>query len=168
MYPYHNKNYPPAKQSAKTLSAQESPREEAPDQKLLDLLDQAIQYSLSEATFLDAMMKIISNTEDRALIRDLYFDEKKHISMLMQIYQSLTGSAPATPEIPLIQVTSVAWQNFQSGLMNTMEYTTFLRQLYNSFLSQDVRDMLFEIIVDEQNHSIAMNYLFSKYYTDRQ
>ena len=54
-------------------------------------------------------------------------------------------------------------KEIEKTLHQEMEQTDFFRELLVAIPETDLRDILFEIITDKQDHCIRLCFLFSKY-----
>lgn len=133
------------------------------DKKLLDMIQIGISDSAQTAFFYKTMMSVLRIPNDIEIVRNAYLDELKHIKLLQEIYYITSGEkAPEYTTMP-VSLSENLLENFQKAIFDSLEAADFYRELYFSFLNLEIRDMLFEILTDEQDHATRFNFLFSKY-----
>ena len=100
---------------------------------------------------------------DSETVKSLAYDEYKHRRLFEEIYAALTGSAPLPPEnIPAYKPEGSLTDEFTNSLFGELEAVELYRDIMSSIENLSVRDMIFEIITDEQSHADIINYLLSK------
>lgn len=133
------------------------------DKKLLEMLSMGIEDSIQTAAFYKAMMNTIRIPNDVEIIRNAYLDELKHKKLLQEIYYIATGETAPDYCPQRVQLSNNTLENIQKALFDSLETADFFRELYFSFLNLEIRDMLFEMLTDKQDHGTRFNYLFAKY-----
>ena len=135
------------------------------DKRLLELLNiaqQEIQQSMQSYSNLMQNNAIKNDTE---LLRNAYLDEIKHLQQLREMLYIISGKTPSTNTVN--QTSAMTENNIASAiektLMQEMEQTDFFRELLLCIPQTDLRDILFEIITDKQDHCIRLCFLFTKY-----
>lgn len=148
MYPY-NAQYKAAGEASK------------PDKILTGLLLEAMADEATDMRYYEKLQNLCIDSEGREVIRQVHMDEKKHLKALTDIYQMLTGEVPAVTakEKP---IGNNPRAEYEKSVFNELEGMEFYRKLYCMNKSPEIRDMLFEILTDEQAHAIKMEHLFAK------
>lgn len=130
------------------------------DRKLLDLLKEAMTDERTDHRKYRKMMEMTDNKEIIEQIHYAYEDEAKHYDMFQEIYEELTGND--------IQVLSPE-QDQQNRLIDAVKSSIngelvaveFYREIRAMLRGKKYRNMLFEIITDEQEHATRFVYLYS-------
>ncbi len=166
MYPYNadrqNGHYNTNFQSNSQNIYMRSTQTARPDKKLLDMVITAIEDEEKDAAYYREFMNITRDAGEKEILRGLYADEVKHKKYLQDIYTFLTGKkAPeVTPEkkMPSLNIK----KNYENAIFDELEAVDFYRQIFNAVLNLEIRDLMAEIIADEQNHAIKLNFLYAK------
>lgn len=128
--------------------------------KLLDLLREAMKGERHDYLKYKMMMEAAPSREIADQVRFAHEDEGKHYRMFQKIYRDLTGR---TIEIPIPQVEK--YENYidavKSSINGELEAVELYRDIRSMLNSKKHRDMLFEIITDEQEHATRFVYVFS-------
>ncbi|MGE5630224.1 MAG: hypothetical protein ACM3TR_03900 [Caulobacteraceae bacterium] len=130
------------------------------DRKLLDLLREAMIDERKDHKKYKLMMNMTDNKEIVDQIRYAYEDEAKHYDMFQEIYEELSGSSPETP-IPDIELPNRLIDAVKSSIDGELEAVELYREIRAMLRGKKYRNMLFEIITDEQEHAIRFVYLYS-------
>lgn len=131
------------------------------DRKLLDLLREAMSDERQDYRKYGQMMEMTDNDEIIEQIQHAYQDEAKHYDMFQEIYEELTGS-------DIVKIMS-AEQEHQKHLIDAvkssinaeLEAVELYREIRAMLRGKKYRNMLFEIITDEQEHATRFVYLYS-------
>lgn len=111
-----------------------------------------------------AVSEVMEEPEDAEIIRSIAFDEYKHKRIFEEIYKILTGKMPSVPvQAKNAKVTA---ENLSEVLTDSffgeLEGVEMYRELMFAFDNTDIRDMIFEVITDEQAHADILNYIMGK------
>ncbi len=130
------------------------------NQKLLDLIKEAMKDERHDRAKYKIMVDTAPSREIADQVRFAYEDEGKHYKMFQSIYEDLTGRII---EIPLPQVEK--YDNYmdavKSSINGELEAVEMYRDIRSMLNFKKHRDMLFEIITDEQEHATRFVYVFS-------
>ncbi len=136
------------------------------DQRLLQLLEIAQQETQQSLSAFDALMKNKALQQDIETLRNAYLDEVKHLKLLQEIWYNITGQSQSQAQ-PISKNSTANSEavgtEIEKTLMQEMEQTDFFRELLMLISETDLRDILYEIITDKQDHCIRLCFLFSKY-----
>ena len=128
--------------------------------KLLDLLKEAMKDERHDRVKYKIMVDAAPNNEIAEQVRFAYEDEGKHYGMFQSIYKDLTGRMI---DIPTPQVEK--YDNYidavKSSINGELEAVELYRDIRSMLNSKKHRDMLYEIITDEQEHATRFVYVFS-------
>lgn len=143
------------------------------DQRLLELLGIAFQEAKESAVVFQQLMEMDALKKDQNILRNAYLDELKHQKLLREIYYQISGKSLPTAEMKEKEKELILKKNFPSSnkleetlesiLLDELENADFHRELLSFIPDSEVKDMLMEIIIDKQDHSIRIGYLYSKY-----
>ena len=107
------------------------------------------------------MMKM---TTDPAVIKQIKFaydDEIKHYGMFRQIYYQLTGKQLDIPIPASVEKYNTLMEAVQSSIEGENEAVDLYREIFALLPNRLMRDTVFEIITDEQEHFGRFIYLYS-------
>jgi rubrerythrin len=141
----------------------------SPDQKILDILCAAIESEQESVHFFGELIKLLKDGADKESVRLIRIDEQKHEKYFSEIHKLITGSPPVVakrvmPRGKLAGLTNsgeVA-QACEKAMYNALENAEFYRLIYSGFSNRNIREMLFEIISDEQNIAIKLSHIYQK------
>lgn len=163
MYPYNLQQNKVGDKEIKIMADEKNDEmNNKADEKILDMLIIALKNENEDKNYYKSLMERVSNEEDAKIINQISLDEKKHYNYLMQIYKRLTGQTLSL-EDEQVKLQDNLVDNFAKSIFDEIEAVEFYRRLMFIFLDLQIRDMIYEIITDEQAHATKMNYLFSKY-----
>jgi rubrerythrin len=130
------------------------------DRKLIDLLKEAMLDEKKDHRKYRKMMDMTDNKEIIEQINHAYEDEAKHYDMFQEIYEEITGN-----DIQ-IQLPEQEHQNrfidaVKSSINGELEAVELYREIRAMLKGKKYRDMLYEVITDEQEHATRFVYLYS-------
>jgi rubrerythrin len=130
------------------------------DRKLPDLLKEAMLDEKKDHRKYRMMMEMTDNKEVIEQIRFAYEDEAKHYKMFQEIYEELTGKEIQVPT-PEQEKYNKLIDAVKSSINGELEAVEFYRDIRAMLRAKKHRDMLYEIITDEQEHATRFVYLYS-------
>ncbi len=130
------------------------------DRKLLQLLKEAMLDEKKDYRKYRTMAEMTDNKEMIEQIRFAYEDEAKHYEMFQEIYEDITGrdiqlKAPEQ-ERPDRFIDAV-----KSSINGELEAVELYRDIRAMLKGKKYRDMVYEIITDEQEHATRFVYLYA-------
>lgn len=129
------------------------------DKKVLELIQTAIDGSSKLANIYNNMSNMTSNSTDKKILHDMYLCELKHSKFLNEIYYISSGEkAQQKNSEPMNQPDSYS-KCIEDCIINCVEFADFLTSIISNFLNLEIRDMLTEIINENQNSAIKLNFL---------
>lgn len=132
-----------------------------PDQNLLlHLLIEAMKGERADRTKYKMMMDMTKSDKVRKQIEYAFNDEGKHYKMFQQIYYTLTGQYIDIP-MQEPQKNEKFIDLIESSINGELEAVELYRKIRSMLPNTQLRDMLFEIITDEQEHATRFVYLYS-------
>jgi len=108
--------------------------------------------------------RMMEMTTDPMVIKQIKFaydDEIKHYGMFQQIYYQLTGEKLDIPIPTNIEKHNTLMEAVQSSIEGESEAVDLYREIYALMTDKGMRDKIFEIITDEQEHFGRYIYLYS-------
>ncbi len=128
--------------------------------KLLDMIKEAMKDERHDHKKYKMMMEMTDNKEIKENIRFAYEDEAKHYRMFQEIYEDLTGEEIEIP-VPKVEVADRLVDNVKSSIQGELAAVEFYRSIRAMLTSKKHRDMLYEIITDEQEHATRFVYIYA-------
>lgn len=173
MYPYNMQNYRYAENNntnnnnirrPEIIELEEAigPSVEA-DDKILTMLDEAITDEMKGYEYYKRLQPMFDDTKDKETMRHISLDEMKHRKILEDLYQKISGTEAPTFKVDDISISRNLLVELAKSIMNEYDDSEFYRKLYFMLQNPEYRDMILEIMTDEQNHAGKLNYLYSKY-----
>lgn len=130
---------------------------QAPDRpknmrKLLDLIKEAMHDERHDNKKYRMLMEMTDNRDVRENFRFAMEDEAKHYRMFQEIYEDLTGEEIEIP-VPKVELESRMLDNLKTSINGELGAVEMYRDIRSMLNSKKHRDMLYEIITDEQEHA---------------
>ena len=158
MYPYNIKNnskpIPKLNTARLTISADE--------QTLQAMLNDAINDENRDFMYYQALSEAMPDSVDGEIVKSMSLDEYKHKRIFEEIYTALTGEQPTISVVETETDFSDIPAVLVNRLFDELESVEMYRDIMSAFEDNAIRDMLFEIITDEQSHADILNYLIRK------
>lgn len=133
----------------------------APGQYILtDLLLEAMKDELHDREKYRCMMEMAKDDKVRDQIKYAYEDEGKHYEMFKEILYFLTGKAADVPT-PEVTLKDKLIHNVETSIDGELEAVELYRRIKSLLQYMNLRDMLYEIITDEQEHATRFVYLYA-------
>lgn len=130
-----------------------------------EMLIEAIKDERTDAKYYNELANMLEDESDKKILHKIHNDELKHEKIFTEIYELLTGSAPNEEDLTIEEkpISENIAENFANSIFDELKAVEFYRKIMFSFLNQELRDALYEIITDEQAHAQISNYMYSKY-----
>lgn len=128
--------------------------------KLIDLILEAMKDERSDRAKYKIMMDMARDPKVKRQINFAYEDEGKHYKMFQQILFKLTGKMTEIP-VPDIKKPINLLEGVESSIDGELEAVELYREILAMLPNKQMRDMLYEIITDEQEHAVRFTYLYS-------
>lgn len=128
------------------------------------LLDKLIEAMKDERHDRVKYHKMMEMTNNQAVIRQIKFahdDEIKHYGMFNKIYYQLTGKKIDIPIPDRIEKYDSLIDAVQSSIDGELGAVELYREIYALLPNRQMRDQVFEIITDEQEHAARFIYLYA-------
>ena len=170
MYPYNRKTqlYHTSIGAKEKAEKKENSPDLSTDRRLLELLQLAKQDAAQLERKYASLLQEDSLTEAAEILRTMETDTKKHQRILREILFTIFSD---TYEDILEEIaekeaeTKTAEELLEELLLTEMDDIIFYRILLSVMDTDDLRELLFEVLTDKQNHTSALNYLYAKYFS---
>lgn len=130
-------------------------------ESLNDLLIEAMKDERHDRVKYKRMMEMTKDPMVKKQIRFAYEDEGKHYKMFNQIYSKLMGKQVEVPLPTNIEKYDTLMEAVQSSIDGELEAVELYRKILAMMPNMHMRDMVYEIITDEQEHAARFNYLYA-------
>ena len=131
-----------------------------PSRKLLDLIKEAMKDEKHDNKKYRTMSEMTENKEIRENIRHAYEDEAKHYRMFQDIYEDLTGEEIEI-QTPKVELADRFVDNVKSSIQGELAAVEMYRDIRAMLTTKKHRDMLYEVITDEQEHATRFVYIYA-------
>lgn len=121
-------------------------------------LQQALQEELEAASYYQALLDLAPGP-DRADIQHIREDEEEHARTLSRLYLDLTGRPPVTFPVETTELPSYL-EGLRQAAGDQLKAVEQYRNLYLSTFNSGIRDRIFAIMVDEQEHATRLTLLY--------
>lgn len=129
-------------------------------ENVLDLIKEAMKDERHDRIKYKNMMDMTKDEKIKKQIEFAYMDEGKHYRMFQQIYYMLTGKMIDIPA-PKVETYNKLVDAVETSIDGELEAVELYRKIHSMLPNQKLRDMLFEIITDEQEHATRFVYIYS-------
>lgn len=136
-------------------------RETSKATPLNDLLMKAMKSERHDRVKYQRMIEMTNDPMVKKQIKFAHDDEIKHYKMFKQIYYKLTGKEINIPLPSNIETYSSLMEAVQSSIEGENEAVDLYREIFALLADKQLRDMVFEIITDEQEHAGRFIYLYA-------
>lgn len=163
MYPYANHERSEVSTQASARQSGEPDERRCTDEKLIEMIEHAIQEEGTDVLFLEALDKIVRDAGEKEILHDIIMNERKHIKFFQEIYYCLTGKQAGMDGIPLpTQPDPTPKENYKMMFFHELEEASFLQTILFCLTDCEMRDLLAEIILEEQNNGIKFLFLYNQ------
>lgn len=162
MYPY-NRNTQLYHSRAKETQA-EKPSLLAQDKRLEELLSLARTEAAETTRKFETLLDRAELSEAEQILRTMYLDGKKHLRLLQEVIFLIFGTTPQENKACKTAEVPDTCALLEELLLAEMDDISFYRALLFAMTEADLRNAFFEILTDKQNHTVALSYLYAKYF----
>ena len=166
MYPY-NIHRPKAIIAAKERT-QTKNTDLSTDRRLQELLQLARQDAFRMEQKYASLLQEEALTEAKEILRTMETDTKKHQRILREILFTLFSDTFADILDGITETEAEekdAEALLEDLLLTEMDDITFYRAILSAMDTDDLWELIFEVLTDKQNHTAALNHLYAKYFT---
>jgi rubrerythrin len=130
-------------------------------ESLNDLLIEAMKDERHDRVKYKRMMEKTKDPMVKKQIRFAYEDEGKHYKMFNQIYSQLMGKQIEVSLPTNIEKYDTLMEAVQSSIDGELGAVELYRKIHAMMPNMQMRDMVYEIITDEQEHASRFIYLYA-------
>lgn len=130
------------------------------DDRLVELILAAIEDKRCCISYYTKLLKMAKLEEEKSIINEIRIDEHKHEKLLNKIYFSITGMH-CKGHVKEINLCNNIKKEYKKSIFEELKSTEYYKKLYIGIKSQDIKNILYDLITDEQGHSIKLIYLNS-------
>jgi len=127
---------------------------------VLDLIIKGMKEEKYERLKYQMMMDLAKTDKEKEQIKYAYEDEGKHYKMFQYIYYQLTGEQIDIP-LPEVKSYDIMRDAVEASINGELAAVDLYRKIQSMLPTLGLKDMLFEIITDEQEHATRFTYLYS-------
>ncbi len=162
MYPYFStRKQIPRPLYAKELSADNNMLNESTS-KLSDIILLSMKNEAKDRAFYEKLLPVLKD-EDKNIIKSIILDETKHYKLLSHIYRLLNNKSAEIETVERAETSGNILKDLSEALLDEAEAVKLYRELMSSSVTEEIKDLFFEIMTDEMMHSTLLNYLYTKY-----
>ncbi len=128
-------------------------------QEALKLVRESVQSEKDDEQFYDYLISVAPTREEKEIITSIRDDEKKHNRMFRSIYRDLTGQTVPAPEAGEFQKPATYLAGIRKAFFGELAAVERYRDIHAGMPNRYYRDMVFEILTDEQKHADKFNFI---------
>ena len=128
--------------------------------QVADLIIEAMRDERADRAKYKMMMEMAPNDKVRKQIQFAYEDEGKHYILFQRIYRSITGKNVDIP-LPQPQHYPSLKEAIETSINGELEAVELYRKIMFMLPNLQMKETLYEIITDEQEHATRFVYLFA-------
>ncbi len=130
-----------------------------PDKSLVELVYLSLMDKSNKCFKYAQFKDLIKDDFSQAILWKMHLNDIKHKKLLENIYFHVTGEKfiydKMAEEEESVQINSLD-EAINEMIFEKLETVEYLRKIYYAIFNLTIRDMLFEIITDEQAHAIKL------------
>ncbi len=139
----------------------------ADTQTVSDMLIDAVKDEAHDYAKYMAISKKIENPTDAETVKSIAYDEYKHKRIFEEIFKALTGTYPTAETTNAATDTGedelTMLETLTNSFFGELEAVEMYREIMSAFANNNIRELVFEVITDEQTHADILNYLMPKF-----
>jgi rubrerythrin len=129
--------------------------------EIYGILREALKEEAGDAKEMEQIMPLVTSPEDREILRQIRMDEQKHYKIFQDICFMTNGEKPHLEAEVTCSYGDLAGI-YGKKMFNKHKSVEFYRKILFALRNRLLRDMLYEVISDEQNHATQFAYLYAK------
>lgn len=129
-------------------------------EKLVDMIMEAMKDERADYAKYKAMIDMTHDPKVKRQINFAYEDEGKHYKMFKQILYTLTGQMTDVPIPDAGRIINLL-DAIQTSIDGELAAVEFYRDIFALLPNKQMRDALYKIITDEQEHATRFTYLYA-------
>lgn len=124
-------------------------------------LIKAMKGEGSARKYYKRLMDMAPDEKEAGIIEHFYEDETKHLSKFRMLFEMTTGKEPEIGSVNAPDFESYI-DGIEQAIPDELEAYEFYRDIYLASSNPVVRDVFFEALTDENEHTAHLNYLYTK------
>jgi rubrerythrin len=133
----------------------------APVNPLLDMIVEAMKAERHDRVKYQKMMEMTTDPAVKKQIQFAYDDEGNHYKLFNQMYTQLTGRKINIPLPSSVEKYDTLMDAVKSSIEGENEAVDLYREMYSLMTNKKMRDTVYKIITDEQEHAGRFIYLYA-------
>ncbi len=133
-----------------------------PNKYVSKLIEASISEENLTSNFYSDLSDNALDLEDKRILKEISMDEMKHSKMLDELFRNINGCAPVITEKEMPELEKDILNNIAEAIQAEADTVERYRSLLFAFDKAECKNIIMEIIFDEQNHCAKLNYLYSK------
>jgi rubrerythrin len=130
-------------------------------QEALKSITEAVQGEREDELFYDYLISVAPTREEKDIIVSIRDDERRHNRLFRKIYKDFTGMEAQVKGEETFEEKLSYIEGIKKALFGELRAVEKYRTIKSALPISSYRDILFDIIIDEINHSSKFNYLFT-------
>ncbi len=132
--------------------------------EILEIILESLGNERDDEVFYEFLINSTPRREDKEIISTIRDDEKKHRTLLSEIYKNLTGMYPKVESSSESNTTNkiTYMEGLEKAFMDELKAFEKYRKVLANMADKDNYNKMFEIMSDEMKHAIKYNYLITK------
>jgi rubrerythrin len=132
------------------------------NQDVGEMIKEAMKDEKTAISFYRYLMDMAPNSREKEIIKGIRDDEKKHYEMFKRMHFEMTGMWHETEDVKATKPKDYK-TGIEHAIFDELGAVEFYRQIMFKMTDQRYRDMLFEIITDEQEHAAKFLIILTKH-----
>ncbi|NMA84651.1 MAG: ferritin-like domain-containing protein, partial [Epulopiscium sp.] len=128
----------------------------------IKVYEQAIEYQYHTIHYYGQLQKQMEDSTASILIEQIRKDKMKHLRVLQEIHNYYTGICYQSQTPCTLVCEKESLQEIEKSLFRENENVRMYRSLYFGSTDTPVRDRLYDLVADTQEHAIQLTYLYAR------
>ena len=134
-----------------------------PNKYIIEMINDAVSDEKIDSKFYSDLSDMLDDEDDKELLSQMSLDENKHYNMFKDIYEHITDSEYNDEEPEYIELSDNISDNLKSAFVGELTAVEKYRPILFTLEEPLFKNYLYEIITDEQKHSLKILFLLNKY-----
>ncbi len=139
----------------------QTPQTYYPDSELVRLVKEAILAEKMAVRNYDILLGVTASPEDRAVITQIRRDERRHLMLLQDIYETLTGKEYPESNAPASMPQNYC-QMIKTSICDELEAAVFYEKLAGRLPCMKQKETVCGILNDEKQHARALAAIYKR------
>jgi rubrerythrin len=130
-------------------------------EEALKIVKEAVMDEREDELFYNYLISVAPTQEEKDIIVTIRNDERKHNKLFRGIYKAFTGNDIETPANVDFEKPKTYIDGIKKALFGELGAVERYRDIIAGLPTRYYRDMVFEILTDEQKHADKYNYILN-------